>query len=374
MEMQSVAVAAKYSRRKAHELAGAMRMLSLMVQHPPIPATSPPARHKGWRLNKWEKAVELEHSRMRAISVKVARESRLGAGHIAEFRALLCLSSTSCELPLTVSTVRQFADWMHLRLFPKSKDLQKISLAVKLAIAPLPLPWKSVPIGFQNMENGDVIQRHPLHNCFCQLHPSLEDRASTLSELGMLCWWEFAPWATDVERATVLKAIEAGNEEIRLFDMCTGKRADSLRAAMPTLPFPRTDVMPRIQQEPSAKSLTEATLRALQASRYSNGQLCAASLDSRQVALSTRPRSLLELNTAAIYLGIQLRTHPELVWLASALFAAELPIGWHASKTTKAQGGNVFYFNPTLDCVQWEHPAHAHLRGIGQFLMGNKKA
>ncbi|KAL1512141.1 hypothetical protein AB1Y20_005409 [Prymnesium parvum] len=249
MEMQSVAVAAKYSRRKAHELAGAMRMLSLMVQHPPIPATSPPARHKGWRLNKWEKAVELEHSRMRAISVKVARESRLGAGHIAEFRALLCLCSTSCELPLTVSTVRQFADWMHLRLFPKSKDLQKISLAVKLAIAPLPLPWKSVPIGFQNMENGDVIQRHPLHNCFCQLHPSLEDRASTLSELGMLCWWEFAPWATDVERATVLKAIEAGNEEIRLFDMCTGKRADSLRAAMPTLPFPRTDVMPRIQQE-----------------------------------------------------------------------------------------------------------------------------
>ena len=126
--------------------------------------------------------------------------------------------------------------------------------------------------------------------------------------------------------------------------------------------------MPLLRQEPSAKRCTEATLKALQLSPKTNAQLCAASLEARHAALAVRPRSLLELQSLAVYMGLPLRKHPELLWIASAVVAVQLPLGWYEAEAPDDKGGGPFYHCPSLGCVQWEHPAHAHLRGVAAFL------
>ena len=70
----------------------------------------------------------------------------------------------------------------------------------------------------------------------------------------------------------------------------------------------------------------------------------------------------------ACYLGISLRTHPELLWLASAALASALPLGWDAG-APPGGSGPPFYYNPALGCAQWEHPAHCHWRGVAMFLL-----
>ena len=154
---------------------------------------------------------------------------------------------------------------------------------------------------------------------------------------------------------------------MRLLDMSLGIRAGSLMEALPTLPLPATERMPQLQQEPSARKCTEATVAALQAEPCRASTLCAHSLEARHAALAVRPRSLMELHRAAVYLGIPLRRHPELLWIASALYAAQLPLGWFEARTAE---GTVYYYCPALGCAQWEHPAHCHLRGVAQFFMG----
>jgi hypothetical protein len=78
---------------------------------------------------------------------------------------------------------------------------------------------------------------------------------------------------------------------------------------------------------------------------------------------------VLELHNLAIYLGVPLRMAPELLWLPSALLAADLPLGWYEAEAAAGSGGGTYYHCPSLGCVQWEHPAHAHLRGVALFLV-----
>lgn len=101
----------------------------------------------------------------------------------------------------------------------------------------------------------------------------------------------------------------------------------------------------------------------------------------------------------AVYLEISLRTHPELLWIASAAICAELPLGWvevpaplggrasapgaaassgRQSPTAGAAGaaggvvGASYYTNTSLGSSQWEHPAHCHWRGVARYLVEAK--
>ena len=83
------------------------------------------------------------------------------------------------------------------------------------------------------------------------------------------------------------------------------------------------------------------------------------------MALGTRPLSLHQLHAAAVYLGISLRTHPQLLWVASAALCSEKPLGWLEGL---AADGAPFYYHPTLGCAQHEHPAFCYWRAVAIFL------
>ena len=85
-ELQSVSIAAKHARRRGHELAGAMRMLTVTITQPPAPLAPPDPRPTGWRADYWRRHAAVERSRMRSISVRVSRVSRFEYGHLAEIR------------------------------------------------------------------------------------------------------------------------------------------------------------------------------------------------------------------------------------------------------------------------------------------------
>eukprot|EP00965_Chrysotila_dentata_P154099 5093071-Pleurochrysis_carterae.AAC.3 len=81
--------------------------------------------------------------------------------------------------------------------------------------------------------------------------------------------------------------------------------------------------------------------------------------------IAERPRSLKELNQAALYLGVSLRRSWELLWIAAAALTVSLPLGWYEERLSD---GSVYYYCPALSCSQWEHPMHAYLRGVAQAL------
>ncbi|KAL3912503.1 MAG: hypothetical protein SGPRY_008317 [Prymnesium sp.] len=217
------------------------------------------------------------------------------------------------------------------------------------------------PHGFQNAADGSVEKRHPLHACFSKLHPSLRTRPSSSSEKEMARWWEFAPWATQWEREAVVRKVMSGGGGMELHDLCSAVRADGLLEALPHLPLPKTELMPALVQ-------ADATYEPA-ASRKSSAQLCATSLDARYASLAIQPRCVLELYNLSIYLGISPRKYPQLLWLSSALVSAQIPLGWVEIKVPVSEGGGVYYYNSSLGFCQWEAPSHAHLRGVGMYLM-----
>jgi hypothetical protein len=133
-----------------------------------------------------------------------------------------------------------------------------------------------------------------------------------------------------------------------LYDLVSGVRASTLSEALPSLPFPSTELMPAVVQEPSAHACTMATLRELRRTLASSAETKAtiaermrlASLHSRIAYLGTKPLSLHMLYTCATYLGISLRMAPELLWIASAALSAQLPAGWR-----EATGADVYAAN-----------------------------
>jgi len=153
-----------------------------------------------------------------------------------------------------------------------------------------------------------------------------------------------------------------------------GVRASTLSEALPSLPFPSTELMPAVVQEPSAHACTMATLRELRRTLASSAETKAtiaermrlASLHSRIAYLGTKPLSLHMLYTCATYLGISLRMAPELLWIASAALSAQLPAGW---REATGADGMPFYFHSGMGYAMHEHPAHCHWRGVAMFLL-----
>ena len=260
--MHSVAGAAKHARRKTHVLAGAMRILHIGIKTPAPPEQPPPSPPTGWRAGHWSRIEAQEKARLRSIALKVARSSRFEKGHLGEIRALMCLSPLVGKLLLQPGHLRKAADALKISLSPTSHDFTKLWAAVQLARAPLPLPWKHVPAGFQNTFTGAVVESHALTACFAKFHHSLHDQVPTSPDLLLLRWWEFAPLPHELPE--VEKALELGYGGMRLHDMSLGTRAGSLAEALPTLPISSTELMPRLLQEPSAKRCTEATSTALE--------------------------------------------------------------------------------------------------------------
>ena len=170
-------------------------------------------------------------------------------------------------------------------------------------------------------------------------------------------------------------------------------RAHSLAEALPELPFASFEIFPQLAQEHAASACTQATLselrRKLEAEGVGGGGgggggdeeggdrvLNAAyriaeamrleSLECRLAYLATRPISLYTLQAMATYLGVSLRTHPQLLWIASAALCARLPAGWNEGV---AADGLPFYYHAELGAIMWEHPAHAYWRGLVRFVL-----
>ena len=78
-----------------------------------------------------------------------------------------------------------------------------------------------------------------------------------------------------------------------------------------------------------------------------------------------------------MYLGVPLRTHPQLLWLASAAVCSGLPLGWLEAPAEPAgavAGAQApMYYNPTLGVAQYEHPAFCYWRGVALFLLEGQK-
>ena len=291
-------------------------------------------------------------------------------------------------------------------------DVPKLWCAVAFAAAPLPPPWKRSPQGYQNTLSGVVSEVHPLLRAYQRVPRKFHEEPPG-ARLLHLRWMEFAPppeaeggadggeasaqngaaphISTAGHCANTSPQVQAGTSpQVRagtrqggslggtwLVDMVSGQRATCLEEALPDCPFICSEIMPPFQQEPSAKALTLETLVALRASGEppdaAAARLCAASLEARIAALGIRPISLHELHAASVYLGVPLRTHPQLLWLASAAVCSGLPLGWLEAPAELAGAQAPMYYNPTLGIAQHEHPAFCYWRGVAIFLLEGLK-
>ena len=314
-------------------------------------------------------------------------------------------------------------------------DVPKLWCAVAFAAAPLPPPWKQSPQGYQNTLSGAISAVHPLLRAYQRVPRKFHEEPPS-AKLLHLRWMEFAPppeaegFADGSAPATaqngaaqngaalerragsptgqradapsptaaepITEAARAGTSPLVqgsstrqggslggtwLVDMVSGHRTSSLEEALPDCPFISSEIMPPFQQEPSAKALTLETLEALRASGEppdaAAARLCTASLEARIAALGIRPISLHELHAASVYLGVPLRTHPQLLWLASAAVCSGLPLGWlelPAEPAGAVAGAQApMYYNPTLGVAQYEHPAFCYWRGVALFLLEGQK-
>ena len=314
-------------------------------------------------------------------------------GHLAEVRTLLCLSpSSGFSIPLQPSHIKRCADALGYRLRPSEPtDLGKLWCAVSFATAPTPIPWKPLPAGkgFQNILTGAVSEQHPLLDAYRRIRGVNDEPPA--AKLSHLQWWEFAPAIGTGSRGGGSGAGDGGGENTGvglwpaaaggppagsstggtwLCDMVTGARAGGLEEALPSLPFISSETMPAVVQEPTAAAVTSATFNALTASGEAPAAVCerlrSVSLESRVASLGTRPLSVHTLHAAAIYLGISLRTHPHLMWIASAaLCTQQPPLGWTGAL---AADGQLFYFHPVLGAAQYEHPSFCYWRAVAQYL------
>ena len=309
-------------------------------------------------------------------------------------------------------------------------DVPKLWCAVAFAAAPLPPPWKQSPQGYQNTLSGAISAVHPLLQAYQRVPRKFHEEPPN-AKLLHLRWMEFAPppeaegsadgsapaaaqnggalerragsptgQRADAPSPTAAEPItetaRAGTSPLVqgsstrqggslggtwLVDMVSGQRTTSLEEALPDCPFISSEIMPPFQQEPSAKALTLETLEALRASGEppdaAAARLCTASLEARIAALGTCPISLHELHAASVYLGVPLRTHPQLLWLASAAVCSGLPLGWLEAPAEPAgavAGAQApMYYNPTLGVAQHEHPAFCYWRGVALFLLEGQK-
>ena len=224
---------------------------------------------------------------------------------------------------------------------------------------------------------------HPLTEAFRLVHPMNHDSIAD-ARPAHLRWWEFAPpSAADTMADTVGDGPSADADDPRglvpqggtwLYDLCTGTRAHTLAEALPDLPFAATEIFPSVEQEPAAAAWTQATVDELKADGSARGEgaaavcerLRCASLESRLAHLGTRPLSLHSLQAMATFLGLSLRSHPHLLWIASAALCARLPASW---REATAADGLPFYFDAELGLTTHEHPAHAYWRGVVRFVL-----
>jgi hypothetical protein len=69
-------------------------------------------------------------------------------------------------------------------------------------------------------------------------------------------------------------------------------------------------------------------------------------------------------------IGLDAAQHPELMWIAEDYFLAQLPDGW--IEHPDAASGKLYYFNPTLNRSQWQHPLEGYFRGLVYMVRLNK--
>ena len=399
-ELRPGVLAAKQARRKCHKLAGAIRMVELTLPKEGKPPPAPPPPPPSWRRSLYSYEVRKGVARRRALALATARHARQNAGHLGEVRALLCLTpSADVQLPLQPGRVRKMCDALKLRLKGEAKGgenagahgLFKVWSAVEFAMAPMPLPWKAVSLGYQNTLTGAIDEDHPLSAAFQNMHRAMHDLPAHAKAVH-LQWWEFAPASAGSESQISVPPPGGlgGDHEAAaaedpadgpthapggtwLCDLVNGRRAATLLEAVPTLPFPQTELMPSLVQEPAACACTRATLDSLHRLAKSSGETRAElaerlrldSLHSRIAYLGTRPLSLHDLYIGATYLGLSLRRHPELLWVASAALCAQLPAGW---RDGVCSDGMPFYYHASLGHTMHEHPAHCHFRAVITFL------
>ena len=73
------------------------------------------------------------------------------------------------------------------------------------------------------------------------------------------------------------------------------------------------------------------------------------------------PPSKKEIEEYAEYLGMDVKNHSDLLWIAEKGLTAELPDGW---KELHDKNGNIFFYDTVNDISQWEHPKDDYWREI----------
>eukprot|EP00826_Nyctotherus_ovalis_P053365 TRINITY_DN6921_c0_g1_i1.p1 TRINITY_DN6921_c0_g1~~TRINITY_DN6921_c0_g1_i1.p1 ORF type:complete len:137 (+),score=24.30 TRINITY_DN6921_c0_g1_i1:156-566(+) len=68
-----------------------------------------------------------------------------------------------------------------------------------------------------------------------------------------------------------------------------------------------------------------------------------------------------EVGEYAAYLGINLRTDPEFLWIAREGLKASVPHPWRPCRTSE---GDIYYFNFETNQSSWEHPLDQYYKDL----------